>query len=101
MKVSEITFMEALDKIEPFNPVKILFNNIELYNDFDSNRISIDENGNEIIGEDEDFLIVVPERLWQCEHYRITSIKIEIVEFHHSIVTMEGYFERKENKDEQ
>ena len=94
MKVSEITLMEALDKIQPFCPVKILFNNIELYNDFDSDRVSIDENGEEIIGEDEHFLVVVPGRLWQCEDYRITSIKIDIVEFHHSIVTMEGYFEK-------
>ena len=80
-----MTFMEALNKIQAFYPVKVLFNNIELFNDFDSIVSSTNEDGIEVFGETEHFLDVVPGRLWQYEHYRITSIKIEIVEFHHSI----------------
>lgn len=94
--ISEITFMEALKMIKDFCPCKVVFNGIELYNDYDSNRvIEVDEDGGEVIGEDRPFLSVIPERLWQYDHYMVTSIKIDIVHFHHSIISMEGYFEKK------
>lgn len=96
MEYSEITFIEALKMVDSFCPCKLIFNGIELYNDYDSNRvIEVDEDGSKTIGEDEPLELVVPERLWQYDHYMVTSIKIDIVHYHHSIVTMEGYFEKE------
>lgn len=94
--ISEITFMEALKMIKDFCPCKVVFNGIELYNDYDSNRvIKIAEDDGKIIGEDRPYLPVVTERLWQYDHYMVTSIKIDIVDYHHSVITMEGYFEKE------
>ena len=86
MKSSEITLMSAIEKISPFSPVKIVFNGIVLYNDYDSN--TDDENG--IFGEILRPLNVIPDRLWQFDKYIVTSLNIEIVDFHHCIVTMQG-----------
>lgn len=95
MEISEITFMEALKMVKGFCPCKVVFNGIELYNDYDSNRvIEVDEKG-AIIGENKPYLSVVPERLWQYDHYMVTSIKIDIVDYHHSVISMEGYFEKE------
>lgn len=82
MKCSEITLREAIEKTNNLSPVKIIFNGIVLYNDYD------DEGD----GECEIPLNVVPERLWQFDHYVVTSINIKIVQFHHSIIIIQGEY---------
>ena len=80
---SEITFFEAVQKIQDFLPVKILFNGIVLYDDWEW---------------DEDLAPtwdLLSDRLWQADKYIVDKINIEIVDFHHSIISMKG--KKKEN----
>ena len=86
---SEINLRKAIEYIDKFCPVKIVFNNITLYNDYDANVIEIEEG---VWGENKPPIDVVPDRLWQFNNYVVTSINIEIVEFHHSVVTMQGEY---------
>ena len=75
---SEITFFEAVQKIQDFLPVKILFNSVVLYDDWEW---------------DEDLAPtwdLLSDRLWQADKYIIDKINIEIVDFHHSIIHMKG-----------
>lgn len=88
MKCSELTLRGAIEKIEVFCPVKIIFNGVVLYNDYDSN-VEIEDG---VYGEDKVPLNVVPNRIWQFDKYIVTSMNIEIVEFHHSIITMQGEY---------
>lgn len=86
---SEINLREAIEYIEKFCPVKIVFNDIILYNDYDENVIEIEDG---VWGENKSPIDVVPDRLWQFDNYVVTSINIEIVKFHHSVVTMQGEY---------
>lgn len=88
---SELTLHEALKKVDVFCPIKIIFNGIVLYNDYDSD-IEIEDG---VYGEILPPLSVVPDRLWQFDKYIVASINIEIVEFHHSIVTIQGEYREK------
>lgn len=86
---SEITLREAIEYVDKFCPVKIVFNGIVLYNDYDENMVEIEDG---VYGEDKPPMDVIPDRLWQFDNYVVTSINIEIVEFHHSIVKMQGEY---------
>ena len=98
IKVSEITLREAIEKVNGFAPVKIIFNGVILYNDYDSEVVvEVLEDGEKVYGEVLPPLGVIPNRLWQFDKYVVTSIKIDIVEFHHSIVTMNGEYCNIEN----
>ena len=88
MTITQLTLREAIENITIFCPVKIIFNNIVLYNDFDSN-VQIEDS---VYGEIDTPLNVVPNRIWQFDKYVVTSINIEVVEFHHSIVTIQGEY---------
>lgn len=88
MANSELTLRRAIECVDVFCPVKILYNSIVLYNDYDGN-IEIEEG---IIGESGTPIDVIPERIWQFDHYIVTSINVEIVEFHHAVVTMSGEY---------
>lgn len=88
MENSEITIREAIEYVDQFCPIKIIFNGIVLYNDYDS-TIELEDG---LCGEDKHPLDVIPNRIWQFDQYIVTSLRIEIVEFHHSIITMHGYF---------
>lgn len=92
MKCSEITLYDAIKCIQYFNPVKIVFNNIVLFNDYDSD-LEIEDG---VYGEIDKSLDVIPNRLWQFDRYVVTSINVEIVEFHHSIITMQGVYKESE-----
>ena len=89
MKHSEITLIEAIEFISRFSPVKIVFNGIILYNDYDENTIEIEDG---VYGENKPPMEVIPDRLWQFHKYIVTSLNIEIVHFHHSVVTMQGEY---------
>ena len=92
MKCSEKTLYDAIKYVNSFCPVKIIFNDMVLCNDYDS-EVEIEEG---LYGEIAPFLSVVPDRIRNFEKSIVTSIEIEIVDFHHSIVTMQG--ECKYNK---
>lgn len=89
MKQSEITLIEAIAMLRAFAPVKILFNDIVLYNDYDS-EIEIEPG---LWGENKTPLEVLPERLWQAKDYIVTDINVSIVQHHHSIVRLRGRYE--------
>lgn len=86
MKCSEITLREAIEKVDGFCPVKIIFNGVILYNDYDS----------EGDGEHDVPLNLIPNRIWQFDKYIATSISIEIVSFHHSIVIIQGKYKEED-----
>lgn len=93
MVYSEITLRDAIAYVDNFNPVKIIFNDVVLYNDYDSD-LEIEDG---IYGEIDSPLNVIPNRIWQFDKYIVESINIEIVQFHHSIIVMHG--EYKENTE--
>lgn len=78
---SEITFTCAMQRVQDFLPVKILFNGIVLYDDWDFD---------ETLAPTVDLL---SQRLWQADRYLVDEINIKIVDFHHSIVSMKGHIE--------
>ena len=89
MKCSEIPLREAIEYVDKFCPVKIIFNGIVLYNDYGEDVIEIEDG---VWGEVKPPMDVIPDRLWQLDNYIVTSINIEIVEFHHSIIIMQGEY---------
>ena len=88
MKCSEITLYDAIRYVNNFCPVKIIFNDMVLYNDYDS-EVEIEEG---LYGEIFPSLAVIPDRIRKFEKSIVMSINIEIVDFHHSIVTMHGEY---------
>jgi hypothetical protein len=68
---------------EAFCPIKIIFNGVVLYDDYYGD-------------EEEAPLNVIPNRIWQFDEYIVTSMNIEIVEFHHSIVAMQGEYREED-----
>lgn len=81
---SEITLREAIEKVDCFCPVKIIFNGVALYDDYDGEEESVP-------------LKVVPNRIWQFNKYIVTSINIDVVEFHHAIISMQGEYRSEVN----
>lgn len=92
MECSELTLREAIEKINCFAPVKIVFNDVVLYNDYDEDVIEIEEG---VWGEIKPPIDVVPDRLWQFDRYIVTSLNIDVVDHHHSVVTMYGEYKSK------
>ena len=92
MKCSEITLREAIERADVFCPIKIIFNGIVLYNDYDSD-VEVEDG---VYGEVKVPMNVVPDRIWQFDKYIVTSMNIEIVEFHHSILTMQGEYREED-----
>jgi len=88
MKCSEIAICDAIKYVDSFCPVKIIFNDIVLYNDYDS-EVEIEDG---LYGEIMPPLSVVPDRTSKFNKSIVTSINIDIVDFHHSIVTMQGEY---------
>lgn len=93
MKISEITLREAIEKLDIFCPVKIIFNDIVLYNDYDEHMLEIEDG---VWGENKLPIDVIPDRLWQFDKYIVTSLNIEIVDHHHSVVKMYGKYDKNE-----
>lgn len=92
MKINtELTLREAVEKINPFCPIKITFNGIELFNDYDD----VDYSQNQF-SEINGFTNLLADRLWRFDDYLVTSLNIKIVQFHHAIVEMEGHMKERE-----
>ena len=86
MFVSEITLAEIIKDIEAFCPIKASFNDIVLYNDYDSN-IEVEDG---VYGELYPLNKVAPNRIEKFKDYLVMSIDIKIVDFHHSIINIRG-----------
>ena len=84
MNNSEITIRDAIEYVDKFNPCKIMFNDIVLYDDYDdseNNGFSLD---------------VISNRLWRFDNYIVKYLTIKIVDFHHSIIAMQGEYQESE-----
>ena len=95
MKASELTLAEILPRINNFAPIKVTFNDIVLYNDYDSTYEIMPG----IYGEEKPLLAVVPFRIKDFSQSVVSSIDIEIVDFHHSIIKIQGDFRKVDNSD--
>ena len=94
MYKDKMSISEVLDRLTAFNPIKICFNNIVLYNDYDSKE----EVEPGVFGEIESYKTVVPKRLKTAlDNYDVLVKKFEvvIVQHHHSIVYLYGEKIRK------
>ena len=87
---SETTLEEIIKDIDIFCPVKVVFNNITLYNDYDSNIVVDEINGDKVYGELHPLSEVAESRMGDFKDYLVTSINIKIVDFHHSIIDIQG-----------
>ena len=89
MKHSSRTLSEVILMLDIFAPIKIIYNNEILYNDYDSNDIAtVLEDGTKVYGEIMPPCAVICDRIKGREDNIINSINIEIVDYHHSIVTL-------------
>lgn len=83
-KQSEISLMDAIDiALHNYNPIKIYYNNKLIWDD----TLSLDEGWMTPNKAIEKFKL---EHKW-WDHIVVNSIKINIVEWHHSVVNLKGY----------
>ena len=87
-RLSGRTLSEIIPMLDIFAPIKIIYNNEVLYNDYDSDTPTILEDGTEVYGEVMPPSAVTPDRIKGRENDIINSIYIKIVEFHHSVITL-------------
>lgn len=90
-KQSEIEFREAIKMLSSFNPIKIVYNRKKLYNDYDSKKvIEVFDDGSKAYGEKYPPEIVLEKDYSHLLNKKVYSIKIDIVEHHHSIIYIKG-----------
>ncbi len=88
---SEITLSELIDKLGSLDPVKIVYNNKELYNDYDSKTVSkVLDDGEKIYGELLPYKINIPSKFPELLNKKVYKIDIEILMHHHSIINIIG-----------
>lgn len=93
MKHSSRTLSEVISMLDIFAPIKIIYNNEVLYNDYDYDDAKVAtvlEDGTEVYGEVLPPNAVIPDRIKGREDNIINSINIKIVGYHHSIITIKG-----------
>ena len=96
MKQTEMTLDAALKIVDEFCPIKVIFNNCILYNDYDDEvPRGKDVDDTVVYGETQPPMKVIPHRLYMNHSYVVTAIKVEIVQHHHSIVTITGHYDPK------
>lgn len=96
MKQTEMTLDAALKIVDAFSPIKVIFNNCILYNDYDDEiPCGEDVSGQIVYGEVLPAVEVIRSRLYRYSSYVVTSIKVEIVQHHHSIVTITGHYDAR------
>ena len=92
--------LEVLDMLSCFNPIKVCFNDVELYNDYNS-TVEIEPG---IVGEILPYRMAVNERLKTIlDEYDVLVTRLELlpVSYHHSLVYLygekikKGYFDIK------
>lgn len=91
MFVSNILLKDIIPYIDNFLPVKVTFNGVDLYNDYDSTEvIERLEDGTDVYGEKYSLNNVWMSRVENFKDCFVTSISIIIVEYHHSIIHLHG-----------
>lgn len=88
MKTSEITLDEVIKYLQFFNPVKVTFNDLVIYNDYDSTT-EIEE---DIYGEVLPLVAVAPARIQSYKKSIVMSVNIDIVDFHHATIHIQGEY---------
>lgn len=96
MKHSELYLFDILNKLDSLAPIKISLNGIVLYNDYDS---CVQIGDSTMYGETATWQEEVPKRLWQAKEYIVTDVKVKIVEHHHSIIELRGYYVPSSTKE--
>lgn len=90
-KQSEIELWELIKKLDSLNPIKIVYNKKELYNDYDSKKvIEVLDDGDKVYGEMFPPTMVLAKDYSHLMSKKVYSIKIDIVQHHHSIVYIIG-----------
>jgi hypothetical protein len=90
-KQSELELWEVLRQLDSMNPIKIIYNNKELYNDYDSKTVlKVLPDGDKVYGENTPPDVIVPVRYPELKNKAIYAINIEIVDHHHSILKIIG-----------
>lgn len=87
MTHSSISILDAINGLKFLPPIKITFNGVVLYDDYDGD-------------ETKPLIEAIKERLQDFDKYVVTFMKLNVVSFHHSIVDMYGEINRMEKKDE-
>lgn len=77
MTHSSIKLFDVINGLHFAPPVKVVLNNQVLYDDYDGDETKPLE-------------AAIKERLPDFERYFVTSIKLDVVSFHHSVVKMIG-----------
>ena len=88
--------LEVLDDLRVFAPIKICFNGVELYNDYNSK----DEIEPGVFGEIVPYMIAMPMRLKTAlDKYNVyvNKLDIHVIHHHHSIVYLYGEKVLREN----
>lgn len=100
MTETTVTLDRALKLLKDFSPVKVIFNNCILYNDYDDESPCGQTDGGDLIyGEVYPPMRVIPERLYRYSEYVVTDIKIYIVHHHHCILDITGHHDPKAAKE--
>ena len=86
MKVSELDIYEVLNVLNGLSPIKIILNGTSIYNDYDADEL---EDGAIVYGEIFPPNEIIPKRL-NYKKYMITDIHIKAIQFHRSIIEMQG-----------
>jgi hypothetical protein len=91
----KMPILDVLKALEGFYPIKICFNDIVLYNDYDSTP---EIEPGVFLGEVEPYLIAVPKRLKSAlDNYDVFVTRFEVlpIQSHHSLVYLYGQKIRK------
>lgn len=88
---SQIELWEAIKELDSMNPIKVIYNKQVLYNDYDSTTVlEVLPDGEKVYGERTPPDIAISVRFPELLNKRVYNINIEIVEHHHSILTIIG-----------
>ena len=77
MKCSSLTLDKAIELVDEFLYVKIIFNDRIIYDDYDKNEY-------------ESPYVVIPRRIEGFRNSIVMAIEIDIVQHHHSVIRMYG-----------
>ena len=86
IKQSEIQLWEVIKMLDQFCPIKIIYNKKVLYNDYDS-KVEIEPGA---FGETFPPEMALAQRHNELLNKLVYSIKIDVVQHHHSIVYITG-----------
>ena len=86
MQVSEITFLEILDNLRFLAPIKIIYNDTVIYNDYDS-KVEIEPG---VYGELLPPICAIRHRNPEYFDKKVDEYNVTIVDFHHCVLNVKG-----------